>query len=261
MNGMDTLVELQHVGCRTGKTFLLKDINWQISAEERWIVFGENGSGKTTLLSLIAGYKPYNNGCLRLFGQKQGEEFVLENRQRICLVSTSFFANVYCKESVFSIVLSGKWGSLGVMGYPCNQDIKKAKQLLAYLQIEQKMDIPYCFLSKGEQQLTLLARAMMSEAEIFLFDEADSGLDLLARIRLQNVLEKIGQERSATMVYVTHYPNELPTSFDKCLLLKKGEVFYCGAIEEAFNETRFSKFLDQAVCVQKHRHGYDVMIR
>ena len=54
---MRPVVELEHLSCKMGQSYLLKDITWEVMPEENWVVYGLNGSGKTTLLSIIAGYK------------------------------------------------------------------------------------------------------------------------------------------------------------------------------------------------------------
>ena len=132
---MTTQIELQHVNCKVGEKYLLRDITWQVQPGEKWIVFGENGSGKTTLLSLLAGYKRYSDGTIQLFGEPYQSEEVLRYRRRIGLVSTSFFNRILCRESVLSIVLSGQNGTLGISEYISNQELLYAKKILEVFHI------------------------------------------------------------------------------------------------------------------------------
>lgn len=254
-------IEMRHISCKAGKRYLLHDINWHVQPGERWIVFGENGSGKTTLLTLIAGYKQYYVGTMQIFGRLYNPEQVLDYRKRIGLVSTSFFSRILRNEAVLPIVLSGKSGTLGISTQITNQDLLRARRMLEVFQMNQKKDMPFYLLSKGEQQNVLLARAFMGRPEILLLDEADSGLDYIARIRLNEFLTAYTESTNATVISVTHYPNEIPSFFEHCLLLKNGSIYKSGTIAELFCSEVFSTFLQCPVDVQKQMQGYQFVSR
>lgn len=253
---MNPQIELKNVSCKTGQKYLLHDISWNVQPGEKWIVFGENGSGKTTLLSLIAGYRPHSAGYIKLFGETFSPERTLSYRKRIGWVSTSFFNKILRNESVMAIVLSGKTGTLGIGEYISNTDLKRAVNLLKMFHIAAKKDMPFYVLSKGEQQSVLLARAFMGEPEILLLDEADSGLDYIARIRLNKFLTAFAQETKATVISVTHYPDEIPDFFEHCLLMKQGKVYRQGRLSDLFCANVMQNFLGCPVKVQKQKKGY-----
>ena len=91
------VIEMNKVSCKTGYQYLLKDITWQVKPGEHWVVFGMNGSGKTTLLSIIAGFKHYTGGTVKVFNEVFSNENILNIRKRIGLVSASFFDKYYTK--------------------------------------------------------------------------------------------------------------------------------------------------------------------
>ena len=107
-------MEMKGVSCKAGYRYLLRDINWEVGRGEHWVVFGVNGSGKTTLLSIIAGFKHFTDGTVKVFGQEFSNDNILAIRERIGWVSSSFFDKYYSKESALNIVLSGKHGTLGL---------------------------------------------------------------------------------------------------------------------------------------------------
>lgn len=253
---MTPLIELDHINCRTGKKYLLHDISWTVNTGEKWIVFGENGSGKTTLLSLIAGYKHYTSGNMRLFNETYHPEKILHYRKQIGWISTSFFNNVLYKEAVISIILTGKDGTLGASDYPSNHDLLRANKLLNIFNLKRKRDMPFYLLSKGEQQSVLLARAFMGEPRILLLDEADSGLDYMARLQLSIFLNTYSEKTSATLISVTHYPNEIPDYFNHCLLMQGGRIYQKGKIEDVFCSEVMQGFLDCPIEVKKQKNGY-----
>lgn len=253
---MKTQIDLQNVSCKAGATYLLHNINWHIQNGEKWIVFGENGSGKTTLLSLITGYKRISNGNMYLFGESFQPEQTIAYRKRIGLVSTSLLGKILRNESVLGIILSGKTGTLGLSEKIKNQDLVNARKLMDVFCISNKKDIPFCLLSKGEQQNVLLARALIGNPDILLLDEADSGLDYVARKRLNDILTEISQKREMTIVSVTHYPNEIPDFFEYCLLMKNGKIYQKGLLENVFSSDILSDFLGYQVDVKKQQGGY-----
>ena len=176
-------------------------------------------------------------------------------------MSTSFFNKILQKESVLSIVLSGKTGTLGLSEYIDNQDILRAKQLLQVFRLAQKKDLPYKMLSKGEQQNVLLARAFFAEPEIFLLDEPNSGLDFLARMQLKRILMRMANQRQVTFVYVTHYPEEIPPIFTHCLLLKHGKIFQQGAMRDVFCSQVLSEFFSQTVEVLQEKDYFHIRLQ
>ena len=252
----DVLIEAEGLMCKSGVKYLLQDINWQVARGEQWAVFGANGSGKTTLLSIIAGYKGYSAGKLRVFGEEYREDNILTLRQKIGWVSSSFFDKCFRDESVLDIVLSGKSATLGVDFLPENRDIIRAQELLVSLGLKEKIKSSFGLLSKGERQNVLIARAFMNEPEILILDEPGTGLDVIARADFLRTMQKMAEKR-VTTIYVTHYPEEILPFFDKCLLLKNGCIYKKGLTADLMNDEEMSRFFEQSVRVVKKEDGYE----
>ena len=106
-------------------------------------------------------------------------------------------------------------------------------------------------LSKGERQNVLIARALFPNPEILVLDEPSSGLDVLAREHLLNTVRDLAQNTSVTIIYVTHYTEEILDIFQHTLLLKKGQVFAQGRTEELFTQPVISEFLGYPVQVRQ----------
>ena len=241
---MSTVVEMKNLACQSGRTYLLKNINWQIEKGDHWIVFGLNGCGKTTLLSIISGFQKYTHGTLEVFGQPYSEYNVFENRKRIGFVSSSFFDKCYHREQVLQIVLSGLTGTLNVDGSISDRDILRAKRILHRLGIADKMDMPFHFLSKGERQNVLIARAIIADPDLLILDEPGTGLDIIAREKLLKFVDNIARNTDKTIIFVTHYLEECLASFEKSLLLKNGKVYGQGMTSNLFAQQNLYKFLD-----------------
>lgn len=251
-----TIITTKKLCCKSGHRYLLKDIDWQVSQGQRWVVFGANGSGKTTLLSIIAGFKGYTSGEMQVFGQTYRPDNILALRKKIGWVSSSFFDKCLQSEKVLDIVLSGKFGSIGIDYDVTNADIIKAKALLKELRLENKSDYTFDLLSKGERQDTLIARALFANPEVLVLDEPSTGLDVFAREYLLNTIQKLAARTDMTIILVTHYTDEITAVFEHCLLLKNGRVYKQGETKALFNSENISGLLDYPVRVKSGHERY-----
>ena len=259
----DNIIETNNLALKAGYRYLLNDITWQVKPGENWIIFGLNGSGKTTLLSVLAGFKQKTKGEVRICGEEFTEDNVLSLRRKIGWVSASFFDQMYTKEAPLDIVLSGKFGTLGIDGKIEDRDIKRAKLLLKELHLAGKIYRPFNVLSKGERQNVLIARALMGEAEILMLDEPCTGLDIGAREYLLNTVRNISRNDEMTMIYVTHHMDEiLMDVFPQTMLLKNGMIYKLGRTEEMFSEKVMADFLEMPVEIKpSNMHGYEIKVK
>lgn len=251
----DYAIALKNVSCKAGYRYLLKDITWNVKPGEHWVVFGMNGCGKTTLLSIVAGFKHFTGGTVELFGEQFSNENILDIRKRIGWVSSSFFDKYYFKESVLHIVLSGKHGSLGLAPDINLQDVSLAKSLLTELGLHDKINRPFDLLSKGERQNVLIARALFSNPDILILDEPCTGLDIYNRSYLFSTIEALSQQRKITLIYVTHYVEEITPLFQKTLFLKNGHIFAQGATKDLFCDAMLQELLGYPVQVRMGQDG------
>lgn len=238
------IINMKNVSCKSGKTYLLQNINWQVMRGEHWVVFGLNGSGKTTLLSIVTGFQKFTHGQLETFGEPYRSDNILAHRKRMGWVSNSFFDKCFHHEQVLSIVLSGLTGTLNIDGTLRDEDIVRAQTLLSELGILHKQDMPFEFLSKGERQNVLLARAMIADPEVLILDEPGTGLDILARKKMQEMVFSLATTTDKTIIYVTHYLEEIMKPFDHCLLLKHGRVYRQGETEALLSRETLASFLE-----------------
>lgn len=254
------MIKTHNLGCQAGFKYLLKDISWEVHKGEHWAVFGMNGCGKTTLLSIIAGFKKYTHGKLEVFGQPYTADNILAFRQRIGWVSSSFFDRYYSKESALDIVLSGKFGTFGLDFDITEVDVIKAKALLTELHVPDKIDQPFQQLSKGERQNVLIARALFPNPDILVLDEPSSGLDVMAREHLLNTVRDLAEQTEVTIIYVTHYTEEILDIFQHTLLLRKGQIYAQGRTEALFTEPMISEFLGYPVQIKRQDGQFQIQM-
>ena len=252
---MSLVIQTKALCCQAGNRFLLKDIDWEVQAGEKWIVFGLNGSGKTTLLSIIVGFKMPTSGDLMVFGQKYSDENILGIRKKMGWISSSFFDKFYTRESVLTIVLSGLTGGFGINASVSAEDVIHAKELLKEWHLERKHDFPFSMLSKGERQNVLIARAMMTDPDILVLDEPGTGLDVVAREMLLRKISNLAEGSRKTIIYVTHYPEEILPEFDKGIILSHGMIVDRGSVNDIMSTERLSRSLDTPLHVGRMNDG------
>lgn len=254
MSSGEVIIQTKNLSCQSGFRFLLKDVTWEVKRGEHWAVLGMNGSGKTTLLSIIAGYKQYTSGDVTVFGEHYDDENMLDFRKRIGWVSASFFDRFYTKESALNIVLSGKCGTLGINDDITCADVRRAKMLLRELGQADRLDTPFDMMSKGERQNVLIARALMIRPEILVLDEPATGLDIVARQRLNLMIKNLAEDTDMTIIYVTHYLEEITPEFQHILLLKSGRAYGQGLTKDYLTTETMSQFLDRSISIT-HQNG------
>ncbi len=246
------LIETKALSHKQGSKFLLKNINWEVKENEHWIVFGANGCGKTTLLGTIAGYRHYNKGEVKLFGEVLSRENAVLLRQKIGFVSASYMDRCFRHESGLDIVLSAKFGGFGRRLAITDHDVKRAMQLLDAFGIVEKANYPYDMLSQGQRQRLLLARALMVSPKLLLLDEPLNGLDVIARNFFLNTLQEIADTQNVSIIYVTHQTEEILPFYTKAMLLKNGAIYAQGDLEKIFSVEIMNEFFGYSTNIHWH---------
>ena len=201
-----------HYGSRT----ILQDIDWEIKNGEKWALFGPNGSGKSTLLSLVYADNPqsYAN-TLYLFDKKRGSgESIWDIKKRIGYVSPEMHLYYRQNVSTLKIVGSGFFDSIGLYQQCSEEQETLALAWMRLFGIDHLRDRMFQTLSSGEQRLVLLARAFVKDPDLIILDEPLHGLDLSHKKQAAAIIEQFCERPGKTLIYVTHYPHELPACVD-----------------------------------------------
>lgn len=248
---METIIEARKLSCCSGREYLIKNIDWCVERGQHWVVFGMNGCGKTTLLSIISGFKKFTHGELKVFGEPYTNENILSQRKKIGFVSSSFFERYYKKETALDIVLSGKFAAFGKRGDISDAEICLAKDILQEMHLGDKINQPFDMMSRGEKQNVLLSRAFFSKPELLVLDEPCTGLDIFNREHLFSTIKELTNNGEITIIYVTHYTEEILEVFDNCLLLKNGLMYAKGKTDEMLTSKTLSRLIEYPVEVQR----------
>lgn len=251
--GFKFAVRMNKVTVVHGEREILKNIDWTVRKGERWALMGPNGAGKTTLLSLITADNPqgYVND-LTLFDRKRGSgESIWDIKQRIGYVSPELHLYFLRGKGIFNtipglekslpfggntlrcdeVITSGFNEQIGFSVMQSDFQKKAVKLWFSILQLEHLADCKFAEASLSEQRLLLLGRALVKMPALLILDEPCQGLDAHQTRRFTTMLDVICCHLDTTVIYVTHYPEEIPACVTKQLQLENGQVRYCGTFD------------------------------
>ena len=243
---MSSALHCSHITLDLDGTRVLDDVSWEIHTGERWVVLGPNGAGKTTLLRIAALYQHPTSGTVDVLGQRLGRCDVRTLRERIAFSSPALAARLEPSMTAVEVVMTARYAALAPWWHQyTDADRARAVGLLDRFRCAALADHRLPTLSAGERQRVLLARTLMTDPALVLFDEPTAGLDVGGREELIKDLSQWARdEEGPPLVLVTHHLEEIPPDFTHALVLKAGRVAKSGRIEatvtsqiltEAFN--------------------------
>ena len=109
-------------------------------------------------------------------------------------------------------------------------------------------DRTFSSLSQGEKQKVVIGRALISDPEIIIFDEACNGLDIFAKKDLYNLIEKLAEDKKS-IFFVTHNTDEILPMFNKALLIKEGRIHSKGDLKDVIQLENLQDFYGSEVDV------------
>lgn len=219
------IAKMVDVNISYGEKKVLKNINWEVNAGERWLLQGHNGSGKSTLLSLINGDHPqsYANE-LYLFGKRRGSgESIWEIKQHIGLISPEFHWYFDANATVWQSIASGFYDTVGLFQQIPFSKSQQVDELVDYFGLTDCKNENLSTLPLGKQRLTLLARTIIKNPELLILDEPCQGLDWQQTLHFNQLIDELCCN-GMTLIYVGHFESQLPSSLTHRLVLNQGEV-------------------------------------
>ena len=220
------IVKMDKVHIQYGDKVILDDVNWQLKTGDRWALLGPNGAGKSTLLSLINGDNPqaYANNII-LFDKKRGTgESIWDIKKKIGFVSPELHQYFPTDNSCLQVIESGYYDTLGLFRPSNKNRAEIALRWMKALEIDQYARTLLKNIPASAQRLCLLARALIKNPSLLIFDEPCQGMDDHQQLHFKNLIDTICSLSNVTLIYVTHYQHEIPNSVDKVLRLDKGRV-------------------------------------
>jgi iron complex transport system ATP-binding protein len=259
---MTAILEISQLVVSRGDAAILREVDWRVKRGEHWAILGLNGSGKTSLLKSLTGYLAPSSGSLALLGRKYGETDWRELRLQVGIVTSALQASIPAAEPALETVISGHYAQLDLWVRPTRRDRSEARRWLRFVGAAGLEKREWLFLSQGERQRVLIARALMSRPRLLILDEPCAGLDPVAREEFLRFIETLARRRRGpSLVLVTHHVEEITPAFTHALMLRGGRVFAAGPKRSVLTSRILGGAFGAKVSVRESRGRYQAAVR
>ncbi len=207
----------------------LKDVSVDVASGEFLSILGPSGCGKTTLLRIIAGLLPPDGGRILLDGRDITDAPPSKRSLGIVFQNYALFENMTVFENVaYAARLKAKREKSATV----TEVNARAEELLSELGIADLAGKYPANLSGGQMQRVAIARTLILNPDIMLFDEPMSALDIATRLQLRTVIKDIQKKFGTTMIYITHDQEEAFAMSDRIMVMDKAEIRQIGTPAE-----------------------------
>jgi glycine betaine/proline transport system ATP-binding protein len=215
---------------RTGCTVAVREATFTVEGPEIFVIMGLSGSGKSTLLRCVNRLMEPTAGEVRL----DGEDILAMDREQVLEFRKKRTAMVFQHFGLLShrTVLENAAFGLEIQGVDQAEREAKGREVLELVGLEGQEDSMVNELSGGMQQRVGLARALATEADILIMDEAFSALDPLIRTNMQAELLELQEKMPKLILFITHDLGEALTLGDRIAIMKDGAIVQIGGPEE-----------------------------
>lgn len=218
----DGVLELRDVSRSFGNVAAVAGASLTVAHGEIVALLGPSGCGKSTLLQLIAGLLSPDSGCITLGGHTVADPttFVEPNHRRVGMVfqDHALFPHLDVRKNI----------AFGLGGLSKSEQMERVEELLALVQLTEKIDRPVHELSGGEQQRVALARALAPRPKILVLDEPFASLDRVLTDQLRADVVELLRAANTPVVFVTHDAGDAMAAADRVAVMRAGRIVQVG---------------------------------
>jgi iron(III) transport system ATP-binding protein len=227
-------VVFERVSKRYNDVVAVDDVSFSVEPGELVTLLGPSGCGKTTTLRMVAGLEPATSGRILIGGNDVTLRAANERDVSMVFQSYALFPHMNVLDNVC-------YGPLSMgMDKAKARDVAKQKLGMLGLQgLEQRLPSE---LSGGQQQRVAVARSLVLEPAVLLFDEPLSNLDAKLRRRVRQDIRDLQQSLHLTVIYVTHDQEEALAVSDHIIVMESGRIAQQGTPSDLY-EKPASRFL------------------
>ena len=197
----------------------LDGVNFDLTAGEVHVLFGENGAGKSTLISLIAGANLPSSGTMRIDGQVVQPRSVREARAMGISAVFQEFSLIPTLSVTENLFLGDEPRLAGLLNKATMR--RRARELLAELEFDLDPDLPVAWLSRAQQQMVEIAKGLRGKLSVLILDEPTASLTDKETRRLFLLIEKLKRD-GVGIVYISHRMQEITEVADRVTVLRDG---------------------------------------
>ena len=230
IDGQSAAVRFDGVSKHYGPVVAVNRISFEVQPGDLVTLLGPSGCGKTTTLRLIAGLEMPTSGSVFIDGDDVSRLPASARDVSMVFQSYALFPHM----TVFENVSYG----LSVSGISKAEIRDRAEEGLKLVGLSGYGERLPSELSGGQQQRVAVARALVLEPTVLLFDEPLSNLDAKLRRRVREEIRELQQSLALTTVYVTHDQEEALAVSDRIIVMRNAEIAQEGAPSELYEAPR-----------------------
>ena len=247
MTAPETAIEFRAVEKRYGEALAVAGIDLVIRRGELVTFLGPSGCGKTTSLRLIAGLELPSAGHILIGGRDVSRDPASERNVGMVFQSYALFPHMSVLDNVAYAPVTRGGDRAAAQA--------KAREILAMLGLDGLEARLPSELSGGQQQRVAVARAIVQQPDVLLFDEPLSNVDAKLRRRVRAEIRDLQRRFGLTAVYVTHDQEEALAVSDRIVVMDRGRVAQVGAPHDVYDRpvSRFvADFVGDANLIEGH---------
>ena len=210
-----------------GKT-TLDHVSFDVRDGEFLSILGPSGCGKTTILRILIGLLTPTDGQIFMEGQDITYAPSAKRHMGIVFQNYALFENM--------TVLGNVEYALKINKATKGEARKRALAMIERMGLSEHIYKKPASLSGGQQQRVAIARTLVLNPDIILFDEPMSALDVETRLSLRRELKELQKEFGTTMIYITHDQEEAFALSDRIMVMSEAKIMQLGTPEEILDE-------------------------
>ena len=227
-------VVFENVTKRYNDVAAVSDVSFEVRPGQLVTLLGPSGCGKTTTLRMVAGLEPVTSGRISIGGNEVTRRAANERDVSMVFQSYALFPHM----NVLDNVCYGPM-SMRMDRHKARELAQSKLSMLGLSGLEERLPSE---LSGGQQQRVAVARSLVLEPAVLLFDEPLSNLDAKLRRRVRQEIRELQQSLDLTVIYVTHDQEEALAVSDQVIVMDRGRIAQQGAPAELY-ERPASRFL------------------
>src|SRR5512139_1967616 len=223
-------IEFRAVTKRYGDVAAVREVSFSIAPKSLVTLLGPSGCGKTTILRMIAGLEMPTSGRILIGGEDVTERSAAERDVSMVFQSYALFPHLAVLENVrYGLVVSGTPKAAA------DARARAALETVGLSGMEARLPSE---LSGGQQQRVAVARALVLEPSVLLFDEPLSNLDARLRRQMREEIRELQQRLGLTVVYVTHDQAEALAVSDRIIVMGRAVIAQEGTPRELYAQPK-----------------------
>jgi len=223
-------IEFRQVTKRYGQVVAVDNVSFALAAGSLVTLLGPSGCGKTTILRMLAGLELPSAGTILIGGEDVTARAAAERDVSMVFQSYALFPHMTVLENVrYGLVVSGRTKE------KADERARVALATVGLTGLDARLPSE---LSGGQQQRVAVARALVLEPSVLLFDEPLSNLDARLRRQMREEIRDLQQRLNLSVVYVTHDQAEAMAVSDRIIVMDKAVIAQEGAPRELYEAPR-----------------------